>query len=163
MLSRIYQLVADVPEILRQYEEAWVLGTRIAIGIFFCISGGKKLFVAGKRQIMAQTLNEAGIPFPKLNATAVSVIEFVFGGLLILGFLTPLCTLMLAGVMIVALATNRVRSIQAESPLAWLDDFFYLPEVLYVLILIWIFLRRPGRFSLDAFFTSQLWARRGEP
>ena len=126
MLSRIYQLVADVPEILRQ-EEAWVLGTRIAIGIFFCISGGKKLFVAGKRQIMAQTLNEAGIPFPKLNATAVSVIEFVFGGLLILGFLTPLCTLMLAGVMIVALATNRVRRIQAESPLAWLDDFFLPP------------------------------------
>ena len=100
-----------------------ILGTRVATGIFFCISVGTKLFIAGKRQIMAQTLNESGIPFPKLNATAVSVVESVFGGLLILGFLTPLCALMLAGVMVVAVATNRLRSIQAESSLAWLDDF----------------------------------------
>ena len=34
--------------------------------------------------------------------------------------------------MIVAVATNRIHSIQASGVFAWLDDFLYLPEVLYV-------------------------------
>jgi hypothetical protein len=38
--------------------------------------------------------------------------------------------------MIVAIATNRIHSIQASGVLAWLDDFLYLPEVLYVMILV---------------------------
>jgi len=51
--------------------------------------------------------------------------------------------------MIVAVATNRIHSIQATGVLAWLDDFLYLPEVLYVMILIWLIFSGPGRFSLD--------------
>jgi hypothetical protein len=35
--------------------------------------------------------------------------------------------------MIVAIFTNRIGSIHASGFLAWLDDFLYLPEVLYCL------------------------------
>ena len=35
------------------------------------------------------------------------------------------------------------------SPLNWLDDFLYLPEVLYVLIFIWLICSGPGKFSVD--------------
>ena len=35
------------------------------------------------------------------------------------------------------------------SPLAWLDDFLYLPEVLYVMILAWLIFSGPGRYSID--------------
>ena len=66
-----------------------------------------------------------------------------------LGLLTPLCAAMLAGDMIVAIATNRIHSIQASGVLAWLDDFLYLPEVLYTLILIWLIFSGPGRYSVD--------------
>jgi putative oxidoreductase len=56
---------------------------------------------------------------------------------------------MLAVVMIVAVATNRIPSIEASSVLAWLDDFLYLPEVLYVMILVWLTFAGPGRYSID--------------
>lgn len=51
--------------------------------------------------------------------------------------------------MIVAIAANRIRSIQATGVLAWLDDFLYFPEVLYAMILIWLIFSGPGRHSLD--------------
>jgi putative oxidoreductase len=35
------------------------------------------------------------------------------------------------------------------SPLSWLDDFLYLPEVLYVLFFIWLICSGPGKFSVD--------------
>jgi len=36
--------------------------------------------------------------------------------------------------MIVAIAIDRIRSIQAPGVLAWLEDLLYLPELLYTLI-----------------------------
>jgi hypothetical protein len=37
----------------------------------------------------------------------------------------------------------------ASGFLAWLDDFLYLPEVRYVLILFWLLLSGPGRYSVS--------------
>jgi putative oxidoreductase len=51
--------------------------------------------------------------------------------------------------MVVAIMTNRVGSIHT-SGLAWLDDFLYLPEVLYVLILLLLLFSGPGPYSIDA-------------
>jgi hypothetical protein len=36
--------------------------------------------------------------------------------------------------MIVAVATNRIHNIEARSVIAWVDDFLYLGELLYVMI-----------------------------
>jgi uncharacterized membrane protein YphA (DoxX/SURF4 family) len=33
--------------------------------------------------------------------------------------------------------------------LASLDDFVYLPEVLYLIILVWLIFSGPGRYSID--------------
>ena len=89
--------------------------------------------------------------FSRLRAIAffVSTIEFACGAGLAFGLLTPLCALMLAVDMIVAIATNRIQSIHASGALAWLDDFLYLPEVLYVIILVWLIFSGPGRYSID--------------
>jgi putative oxidoreductase len=67
----------------------------------------------------------------------------------VVGLLTPLSALVLVVDMIVAIATNRIHSIEETGIFAWLDDFLYLPEVLYVLILIWLIFSGPGRYSLD--------------
>jgi putative oxidoreductase len=98
---------------------------------------------------MEHTMVESRIPFPHANAIFVTLVEFVCGAGLVIGLLTPLCALGLAGVMIVAVTTNRVRSIEAKGLLAWLDDFLYLPEVLYVMILVWLAFSGPGRYSID--------------
>jgi putative oxidoreductase len=57
---------------------------------------------------------------------------------------------MLMVAMIVAVLTNRIGSIKASGFLAWLDDFLYLPEVLYVLILFWLLFSGPGPYSVDS-------------
>jgi putative oxidoreductase len=73
-----------------------------------------------------------------------------------------LCALLLVIDMIVAVASNRIHSIQATGVLAWLDDFLYLPEVLYVIILVWLIFSGPGRFSLDALITRRRVRRTGD-
>jgi hypothetical protein len=40
------------------------------------------------------------------------------------------------------------------SLLNWLDDFLYLPEVLYVLFFIWLLCSGPGKFSVDYWLAS---------
>jgi putative oxidoreductase len=128
---------------------------RVLIGFFFCISGGTKLLVPDQFKSMELTLAQSHIPFPHANALFVSLVEFTCGGALALGLLTPFCAFVLAVVMIVALATNRIQSIQASGALAWLDDFLYLPEVLYVMILVWLIFSGPGRYSIDGLITRR--------
>jgi len=126
-----------------------VTAARVLIGIFFCISGGTKLFVRSQFGVMVQTMVQSHISFPRANALFVSMVEFACGAGLALGLLTPRCAAMLMGDMIVAIATNRIHSIQARGALAWLDDFLYLPEVLCVLILFWLIFSGPGPYSVD--------------
>lgn len=134
---------------LRAAEWIPVTTVRVLIGIFFCISGGAKLFVPAKFRLMEQTLVQSHIPFPHANAISVSLVEFAAGAGLVIGLLTPLCAAALVVDMIVAIVTNRIQSIQPIGVLGWLDDFLYLPEVLYVMILVWLIFSGPGRYSLD--------------
>lgn len=134
---------------LRSAEWMPMTAIRVLIGIFFCLTGGTKLFVPAKFSTMERTLAESHIPFPHANAIFVSLVELASGAGLAVGLLTPLCAAVLAIDMIVAIATNRIHSIQSAGVLAWLDDFLYLPEVLYVLILVWLIFSGPGRYSLD--------------
>jgi putative oxidoreductase len=141
--------IQSVTATLRAAEWIPITAVRVLIGIFFCISGGTKLFVPAHFSTMERTLAESHIPFPRTNAFCVSLIEFACGAGLMLGLFTPLCALLLAVNMIVAIATNRISSVQSSGVLAWIDDFLYLPEVLYVMILVWLIFSGPGRYSID--------------
>src|SRR5713226_5441656 len=107
---------------LRAGEWMPVTAARVLIGIFFCISGGTKLFVPARFGVLEQTIVRSHIPFPHATALFVSIVEFACGAGLALGLLTQLCAAILVGDMIVAIATNRIHSIQASGVLAWLDD-----------------------------------------
>jgi putative oxidoreductase len=135
------------------WEWVGILVARSAVGLLFFLSGSGKLFRADRRELMLRTIREAGIPLPQFNVAFVSFVEFAFGLLLIVGAMTRLSCVMLAGVMIVAIATTRIRSLNASSPVDWLSDFLYLPEVLYLVILAWLFLAGPGWLSIDQRFT----------
>jgi hypothetical protein len=62
---------------------------------------------------------------------------------------------MLTGDMIVAVVTTSIHTIQATRVLAWLDDFPYRPEVLYVLTLVWLIFSGPGPYSIDGLASSE--------
>ncbi len=127
-----------------------ILLVRVSLGLFFAISGANKLFVAGARQTMYETLVGANVPFPHLMTYFVSAVEFVGGCLLAVGFLSSLACVALLADMLVAILTSKLSAMpKGLSPLNWLDDFLYLPEVLYVLFFIWLICSGPGRFSVD--------------
>jgi putative oxidoreductase len=140
---------------LHAWQWLGIFVARLAVGLLFFLSGRGKLFVPERREQMRETLREAHIPFPEFNAVFVSTVEFVFGALLVLGAVTPLACAMLSALMIVAIATIAIRNIKASSPLGWLSEFLYLPEVPYLVILVWLFLAGPGWFSVDHLILSR--------
>jgi putative oxidoreductase len=59
--------------------------------------------------------------------------------------------------MSVAVLTSALSTLpKGLSPLSWLDDFLYLPEVLYVLSFIWLICSGPGKFSVDYWLAGKL-------
>jgi putative oxidoreductase len=59
--------------------------------------------------------------------------------------------------MLVAILTTKLSAMpKGLSPLNWLDDFLYLPEVLYVLFFIWLICSGPGKFSVDYWLVGKL-------
>ena len=140
---------------LHTWEWLGILVARIAVGVLFFLSGRGKLFVPERRQQMRQTLIEAHVPFPEFNAVFVSIVEFVCGLLLVLGALTPLACAMLGCAMTIAIPTTAIRNIKASSPAEWLAAFLYLPEPLYLVILIWLFFSGSGWLSVDNLLLSQ--------
>jgi putative oxidoreductase len=141
-------------KIFEQWQWIGMLLARLSVGLLFTLSGAGKLFVRARREEMQQTLVRARIPAPEANAFVVSFVEFVFGASLTIGFLTPLCCFMLTAVMLGALSTTILPGIKANSAVSWLGKFLYLPEVLYIVILVWLFLSGSGRLSLDQLIWS---------
>jgi putative oxidoreductase len=139
------------------WEQYAILLVRVSIGLFFAISGANKLFVAGGTKSVYDTLVKADVPFPHLTAYFVSGVEFVGGSLVTVGFLSsPACMVLLID-MIVAILTSTLSTMpKGLSPLSWLDDFLYLPEVLYVLFFIWLICSGPGKFSVDYWLAGTL-------
>jgi len=152
--KRLFQFALLGSSDLEQYA---ILLVRVSIGLFFAISGANKLFVARGMKAIYDTLVKAKVPFPHQTAYFVSGVEFVCGSLLAVGLLSsPACVALMID-MIVATLTSAVSTLpKGLSPLNWLDDFLYLPEVLYVLFFIWMLCTGPGKFSVDYWLAGKL-------
>jgi putative oxidoreductase len=138
-------------------EQYAILLIRVSIGLFFAISGANKLFVAGGTKPVYESLVAAKVPFPHQTAYFVSGVEFVAGSLLTVGFLSSPAAAALLIDMSVATLTTAVSTLpKGLSSLKWLDDFLYLPEVLYVLFFIWLLCSGPGKFSVDYWLAGRL-------
>ena len=138
-------------------EQYAILLVRVSIGLFFAISGANKLFVAGGTKPVYDTLVQAKIPFPHFTAYFVSAVEFFCGLLVAVGFLSSFGCVTLLINMVVATLTSAITTLpKGLSPLRWLDDFLYLPEVLYVLFFILLICSGPGKFSVDHWLAGKL-------
>src|SRR4051812_12304918 len=117
--------------VLQHYEWIGILAARLSVGILFAISGWRKLLVPSSRDELLRTVRQAGIPAPEVSAVFVALVELLFGTLLMVGFLTPLSSLMLWSDMVVALGTSVLPRIKTSSVADWLATVLYLPEALY--------------------------------
>jgi putative oxidoreductase len=126
---------------LNSWEWIPVLLARLSVGVLFFESGRGKLFY--KLGELIDYFAELGIPFPHLQAPMVAAIELGGGICLVLGFATRLISIPLATIMAVAILTAQLDKTKT------LGDFLYLPEVLLIVILVWLVFSGPGKFALD--------------
>lgn len=155
--SRLNPLIALVLQGDERREWAPILLARVSLGLFFAISGGNKLFVPERHEGLIKTIIEAGIPFPEFTSVFLASVEFFGGILLVIGLLSTFCSIALTIAMILAIATVEIHTIPMElSTLDTLSWFLYLPQVMYVLIFVWLMVSGPGPVGLDSLLARRL-------
>ena len=80
-------------------------------------------------------------------------VEFSAGGAVVIGLLAPLAALGLLVIILVASATSGRARLKAYKPIDRadrIDDWLYLPEILYAVMLITVVSAGAGPYSLDA-------------
>jgi putative oxidoreductase len=132
---------------------------RVALGMFFAISGYLKLFNASRHATLARTLQDDGVRAVPIMQWLVPSTEFSAGCALIIGLLSALAAFGLFVICLGAFALDAVKRINAWQPLNLADcvaDLLYLPEVLYCIGLAVVMLGGAGPWSLDAAIATRL-------
>lgn len=142
----LFDLVLRGVEVL---EWLAILIARLGVGLMFAISGWHKLRNPERHRQMVETMGRASVPCPWLTGPLVATTEVTAGSLLVLGLLTTPAAAALLVVTIVAIATVTIDEVDGKRPTNWLENFLYMPEVLYVIILLWLITSGPGAISLD--------------
>jgi uncharacterized membrane protein YphA (DoxX/SURF4 family) len=136
-----------------QAPDAALTLNRVAIGVFFAISGYHKLFNASRHATLTSTLQDDGVHDVPIMQWVLPSAEFSGGCALIVGFLSVLAAFGLFVICVGALALDAVKRIRSWQPIDradWLGDLLYVPEALYCIGLTVVMLAGPGPWSLDA-------------
>jgi uncharacterized membrane protein YphA (DoxX/SURF4 family) len=126
---------------------------RVAVGMFFMFSGYHKLFNAQRHRAFVEELTSLHVAALWINQWWVPSVEFAGGSAVVIGLLTPLAALGLLAIVLVATFTSgrlRIAGYQPIDRADRIDDWLYLPEVLYAFMLILFVSAGAGPFSLDA-------------
>ena len=147
---------SDVIDILFKgvgWTDAALTLNRIAVGLFFMFSGYHKLFNPQRHRALADELKELGVHAVGFNQWWVPTVEFTAGSAVVVGFFAPLAALGLLVITLVAIATTVPQRINLSKPIDKadrIDDWLYVPETLYVFMLILVVSAGAGPYSLDA-------------
>jgi uncharacterized membrane protein YphA (DoxX/SURF4 family) len=127
--------------------------SRVAVGMFFMFSGYHKLFNPDRHRAMVEELTALHVVAIRINQWWVPSVEFAAGSAVFIGLLTPLASLGLLVIVLVASVTSgrlRIKGYQPIDRADRIDDWLYLPEVLYAFMLITFVAAGAGPYSLDA-------------
>lgn len=128
---------------------------RIAVGSFFVFSGFHKLFNAQRHASLVSELQRLKVPAVGFNQWWVPANEFVGGLAVMLGFFAPLFALPLIAICLVACASAGKQVVESYKPIDVadrIDDWLYLPELLYVIALVVVAVAGPGGAALSKLF-----------
>lgn len=125
--------------------------SRIAIGIFFLITGANKLFNPVFQASMLKTITGIGFPYPQFTADFTAANEAFFGLLLAIGLYTRFSAMVLNIILFTALFTFDIPNHipKGLDVFTWYSYFLYLPQTLYILFLFGAILTGGGPLSLD--------------
>jgi uncharacterized membrane protein YphA (DoxX/SURF4 family) len=137
---------------------------RVAVGLFFLFSGYHKLFNAERHRLFVDELRSLHVHAVGINQWWVPLVEFSAGGAVVIGLFAPLAALGLLVIILVANATSGRERLRAFKPIDRadrIDDWLYLPETLYAVMLIVVILAGAGPYSLDAAISTLINHRTG--
>lgn len=141
------------------HTDAAILLLQVATGLFFAISGYHKLFNTERHCALRSTLKADHIPFVPFNEWFVPLVELLAGSCLVLGLFTVSASIVLLVLLSVALYTDgrhRVADMHPIDRADWLDDWLYLCETTYVLLLLLFIAHGPRSWSLDTYLGAWL-------
>lgn len=124
---------------------------RVIVGSFFAISGYHKLFNSARGAALVETFKRDGVPFVAFNRWWVPAWEFVAGFGLVVGVWAQLFALPLLAICLVACRVDGRKTVESYKPIDWadrIDDWLYLPEGLYVVMLVMLLVGGPGSLSI---------------
>jgi len=154
LMSRVLRLYV----VIEQLDYLPRLIARVCVGLMFF---GGALHKAANLNDFVMYFQSLHIPAAAIQAPFVVGVEF-FGGLaLMLGLLMRPAAVMLAGTMVVALATAAIPEHNIHANWKGLLDFLYLPELLLLLLLGWLAVAGAGRASLDFILRQGLAGKTG--
>ena len=133
--------------IIRSTNEDVVLGiTRIALGMMFFSTGIMKYTIPMLWEAWSGQLTHANIPFYTLNLYMVPTIEMTIGVLLLIGYYSRLCALMVLPLMTVATYVHIIVGDPALFPLQPDEPIIPIVAILMAGYVIW---RGGGAWSKD--------------
>lgn len=152
-MNKLAKQILRVYTMLDQLEALPRLAARLCMGLMFLGGAVHKATNLSEFVAYFQSLH---IPAPELQAPFVVAVEF-FGGLaLMLGLATRPAAVMLAGTMVVAIATAAIPEHHIHANWRGVLDFLYLPELLLLLLLGWLAVAGAGRLSVDFFLRQRI-------
>jgi putative oxidoreductase len=113
---------------------------RLTLGWVFLLSGWGKLH--GLPDVI-DYFRSLGIPAPQIQAPFASGMEFLCGGLVLLGLVSRFAAVPLVIIMLVAILTARLKDLSS------IDDLFGFIEYLYIVLLVYVIVEGPGPVSID--------------
>jgi len=139
-MTLMHRAQARALSMTRSLDGVAPLLARLTLGVTFAGTGWGKLQHLDK---VTAFFTDLGLPAPHFQATLVGTTELVGGALLLAGFASRLASLPLMVTMVVAILTAKRADISGVS------DLFGLLEWTYLVLLAWLAVGGPGRFSLD--------------
>lgn len=149
-MDLLYYIVYGVPE-----PDVALFINRIAVGVFFIVSGYFKLFNKVRHRTLVETLKDCKVPFIWFNQWFVPWVEFLGGIAVTLGFLAQFASLGMMAILAVAIWSEGEKRVRMYKPIDGFDvicNTLYLPEVLYLVMLLVVRFSGPGAWSLDSLF-----------
>lgn len=147
----IFNVITNGPGL----QDLGLAAIRVAVGLFFAISGYHKIFNHDRHARLVNTLTADKVPSVGFMQWWVPIWEFTSGAMLLIGFLSVFNSIVLIIICLVACCCESKKKVESYKPIDkadCVDDYLYLPEVLYIVMLLAVLLSGSGRYSIDHLF-----------